>query len=36
MSKQSERAWRDGRDIADALSKEFDTDLDGVDPVMRE
>ena len=32
----AERAWRDGRDIADALSKEFDTDLDGVDPVMRE
>ena len=32
----AERAWHDGRDIADALSKEFDTDLDGVDPVMRE
>ena len=32
----AEQAWRDGRDIADALSKEFDADLDRVEPALRE
>jgi glyoxylase-like metal-dependent hydrolase (beta-lactamase superfamily II) len=32
----AEAAWRDGRDIADALSEHFATDLDGVDPAQRE
>jgi glyoxylase-like metal-dependent hydrolase (beta-lactamase superfamily II) len=32
----AERAWRDGRDIADALAKEFDAELNDVDPAMRE
>ncbi|MCU1462757.1 MAG: beta-lactamase domain protein [Acidimicrobiales bacterium] len=32
----AERAWRDGRDIAEALAHEFDRDLDLVDPALRE
>jgi glyoxylase-like metal-dependent hydrolase (beta-lactamase superfamily II) len=32
----AERAWRDGRDIAEALAEEFDRDLDLVDPALRE
>jgi glyoxylase-like metal-dependent hydrolase (beta-lactamase superfamily II) len=32
----AEAAWREGRDIADALSERFAQNLDGVDPVQRE
>lgn len=32
----AERAWRDGRDIADALATEFASDLTDVDPAMKE
>jgi glyoxylase-like metal-dependent hydrolase (beta-lactamase superfamily II) len=32
----AEAAWRDGRDIAGALSEQFETDLDGVDPAQRD
>jgi glyoxylase-like metal-dependent hydrolase (beta-lactamase superfamily II) len=32
----AEAAWRDGRDIADALSEHFETDLDGVDAAQRD
>jgi glyoxylase-like metal-dependent hydrolase (beta-lactamase superfamily II) len=32
----AEAAWRDGRDIADALSDAFGADLDGADPAQRE
>jgi glyoxylase-like metal-dependent hydrolase (beta-lactamase superfamily II) len=32
----AEAAWRDGRDIADALSERFSQDLDAVDPAQRE
>jgi len=32
----AEAAWRDGRDIADALSERFAADLEGVDPAQRE
>ena len=32
----AEAAWREGRDIADALSERFAADLEGVDPAQRE
>jgi glyoxylase-like metal-dependent hydrolase (beta-lactamase superfamily II) len=32
----AEAAWRDGRDIADALSDAFGAELDGADPAQRE
>ncbi|HEX8804054.1 MAG TPA: MBL fold metallo-hydrolase [Acidimicrobiales bacterium] len=32
----AEAAWREGRDIAEALAARFGTDLDGVDPAARE
>jgi glyoxylase-like metal-dependent hydrolase (beta-lactamase superfamily II) len=32
----AERAWRDGRDIAEALEHAFATDFDGVDPATKE
>jgi glyoxylase-like metal-dependent hydrolase (beta-lactamase superfamily II) len=32
----AEAAWRDGRDIAGALSERFEGDLDGTDPAHRE
>jgi glyoxylase-like metal-dependent hydrolase (beta-lactamase superfamily II) len=32
----AEAAWRDGRDIADALAEHFADDLEGVDPVQQE
>lgn len=32
----AEVAWRDGRDIAAALDESFGSDLDGVDPAIRE
>ncbi len=33
---EAERAWRDGRDIADALADAFGADLETVDPAQRE
>lgn len=33
---EAERAWREGRDIADALAHAFGADLEMVDPVQRE
>jgi glyoxylase-like metal-dependent hydrolase (beta-lactamase superfamily II) len=33
---EAERAWRDGRDIADALASAFGADLETVDPAQRE
>jgi glyoxylase-like metal-dependent hydrolase (beta-lactamase superfamily II) len=33
---EAERAWREGRDIADALADAFGADLDTVDPAQRE
>jgi hypothetical protein len=33
---EAERAWRAGRDIADALAHAFGADLDRVDPAQRE
>ncbi|MGH9112770.1 MAG: MBL fold metallo-hydrolase [Acidimicrobiales bacterium] len=32
----AEAAWREGRDIAEALSREFAGDLEGTDPAQRE
>jgi glyoxylase-like metal-dependent hydrolase (beta-lactamase superfamily II) len=32
----AEAAWREGRDIAEALNERFGADLDGVDPVQRD
>jgi glyoxylase-like metal-dependent hydrolase (beta-lactamase superfamily II) len=33
---EAERAWREGRDIAEALGRAFAADLEGVDPAHRE
>ena len=33
---EAERAWREGRDIADALAQAFGGDLEAVDPAQRE
>jgi glyoxylase-like metal-dependent hydrolase (beta-lactamase superfamily II) len=35
-AEEAERAWRQGRDIADALSSAFGADLEAVDPAQRE
>jgi glyoxylase-like metal-dependent hydrolase (beta-lactamase superfamily II) len=35
-AEEAERAWRQGRDIADALSSAFGADLETVDPAQRE
>ena len=32
----AERAWRDGRDIAGALEQAFQSELAGLDPLVRE